>query len=270
MNFITLFLKIIPLFLLLLVNLFANNTLTICGTGDNEKLLKNLGKAYELENPGIKINVPDSIGSTGGIKHTAEGKCNLGRIARKIKKREEKYNLNYILFSYSAVAFVTNKNIKKLDNLNEIDVKEIFSGEKKLWKSYDEGNKKKIHIVRREPSDSSHNVLKNNISSYKNIKKYAGKVMFTTKDAVDALVKYKNTIGYLPYSSTTNTDLNILKYNNVELNAKNILNKSYTLVLPYGLVYKNELDDLSKDFIRFIKTDQARFIIEENGAIPLF
>ena len=143
MNFITLFLKIIPLFLLLLVNLFANNTLTICGTGDNEKLLKNLGKAYELENPGIKINVLDSIGSTGGIKHTAEGKCNLGRIARKIKKREEKYNLNYILFSYSAVAFVTNKNIKKLDNLNEIDVKEIFSGEKKLWKSYDEGNKKK-------------------------------------------------------------------------------------------------------------------------------
>lgn len=264
----SLFFKISAMFLLFSVSLFGNQILTICGTGDSQELLRSLGKAYELENPEIKVNIPESIGSDGGIKNAAEGKCNLGRVARAIKKREKKYNLNYMLFSYSAVAFVTNKNIDKLDNLNEIDVKEIFSGEKKLWKFFDEGNPRKIYIVRREPSDSAHNVLKSNIPLYKSIKRYAGKVIFSTPDAVKVLKEYENTIGYLPYSEVLKTNLNILKYNNIELNEKNILNKSYSLVLPYAFVYKGELDELSKNFITFIKTEKARSIIKNNGAIP--
>lgn len=269
MKFIYLFFRITTISFLLSTTLFAKQILTICGTGDNQELLRSIGKAYELENPQIKINIPNSIGSSGGIKRTAEGKCNLGRVARKIKKSEEKYNLNYILFSYSAVAFVTNQNIKKLSNLNEIDVKEIFGGKKKLWNFYDKGNTKKIYIVRREPSDSSHNVLKKNIISYKNIERYVGKILFSTPDAVNALIKYKNTIGYLPYSSIVGTNLNMLKYNNIELNEKNILNKSYNLVLPYGFVYKDNLDEISEKFINFIKTGKAKSIIRKHGAVPV-
>ena len=268
MKFFSSLLKVIFLYILFSLNLFANQILTICGTGDNQALLRNLGKIYEAENPGIKINIPDSIGSSGGIKHTAQGKCNLGRIARNIKKEEKKYNLNYILFSYSPVVFVTNKNLKNLKNLNETTIKEIFSGEKKIWESYDKGNRKKIYIVKREPSDSSFNVLKNNIPLYKNIKKYAGKVVFSTPEAVKILENYENTIGYLPYSATLNTDLNILNYNNIEPNEENILNHSYKLVLPYGFVYKGVLDELSKNFINFMKTNRARLIIRENGALP--
>ncbi len=64
----------------------ADQRVTICGTGDSQAMLRSLALAYEKQHPGVSIDVPDSNGSSGGIKATASGKCDLGRVARPLQE----------------------------------------------------------------------------------------------------------------------------------------------------------------------------------------
>lgn len=43
----------------------AEQQITVCGTGDLQELLSTFAETSEQANPGMKVNVPDSIGSDG-------------------------------------------------------------------------------------------------------------------------------------------------------------------------------------------------------------
>lgn len=243
----------------------THESITICGTGDSQQLLSNLAQAYEAKHPSQKIIIPNSIGSKAGIKNTAEGKCDLGRIARTLKQDELEQGLNYVLFAYSPVVFVTNINIAAISNLNEQDIMKIYSGKINWWSEINASISGKIYPIVREPSDASHGVIKKGLS----IENFEGKVIFSTPEAVTIVAQHKNTIGYMPLSAAINNNLSILKINNIAPTQENVLNKSYKLVSPFGLVYKGVLDELSKNFVEFIQSKEAKAIMEKNGAIQV-
>ncbi len=253
--------------LLLGVNLLANQSITICGTGDSEELLKSLGKAFELKYSNTTIKVPKSIGSGGGIVNTSLEKCDLGRVARVIKKHELKYNLNYLLFAYSPVVFVANQNINTIENLTTKDILGIYNGKINNWSYFDTNRDSKIYIARRESGDSSLNILNTKIQGYKDIKKFAGKVIYNTPKTVKIINKYKNTIGYLPMSQTIGTNLTIFNFNGVTPSIQNIKNGLYKLVSPFGLVYKNNINTLSKEFISFLHSKEADTIYKRYSIV---
>ena len=257
------------LFILLSIPLFATNTITICGTGDSQVLLKDLASAYEKKNPQIHIVVPNSIGSGGGIKRTFEGKCDLGRVARKIKKSEKKYGLKSIAFANSPVVFIVNPTVGKIENITTKNILDIYSGTVKKWENINKTLNGKIYVARRETGDSSTAILSEKIEGFKDIKRFAGKILFTTQSTANILKKYKNSIGYLPLSVAKERKLNILKYNGVAPTIKNIQQGSYPIVLTFELVYKGELHHISKDFIGFIKTKEGSRIIKQHGAVPI-
>ena len=250
-------------YFLLLTSIFASQNITICGTGDNQKLLKALALAYEEEHPDISINIPKSVGSGGGIKNTALGKCDIGRVARPIKKREIKYNLKYLLFAYSPVVFVVNPSVEKITNLTTQNILDIYSGKIKQWNYFDSSLNGKIYVIKRESGDSATTVLNENINGFKNIKNRVGKTIYNTPETLRVLNKYQGTIGYISLSETIDTKLKVLNFNGT--NPTN--NKSYTLFTPYGLVYKDNLNKTAKEFIDFIQTQKAKNIIESYGAI---
>ena len=254
--------------LILMLQLQATTTLSVCGTGDSQELLKALATAYEKQDKTAKIIILPSIGSGGGIRSVAFDKCDLGRVARKLYKSEEKFHLNYVLLAKSAVVFVTNPNIKKIKNITTKELVDIFDGTVKRWNELDKETEGKIFLARRELGDSSSLVLKNHIKEMKKIKKPAGKVLFTTQKNLRTICKYKNTIGYLPYSEVIHSKLNILNFNGVEASVKNILENRYILTIPFGLVYKGELSGLSKEFVSFIESEEGKKIILEYGAVP--
>ncbi|UCH44909.1 MAG: substrate-binding domain-containing protein [Nitrospiraceae bacterium] len=105
----------------------AGETITIFGTGDSQELLRSLARAYEKGYPGTSIRVPDSIGIGGGVRETGLGNCDLGRVARPTKKKEEKYNLSHKAFALSPVVFVANPNVN-VDSLAADEINAIFSG----------------------------------------------------------------------------------------------------------------------------------------------
>lgn len=245
----------------------AEEKIVICGTGDSQDLLRALAKTYEASHPGISIDVPDSIGSSGGIKATAEGKCDMGRVARAIREKEKKYELQYRVFAVSPVAIITSANVK-LDNLSPEQIVDIFSGKISRWNAVG-GEDAEIYVANREEGDSSLGVLKENLPGFDAITAFAGKTLYSTPETVETLSKYSNVIGYAPLAMVKHTGINVLKIDGTYPSSENVLAGRYKQVTPFGIVWKGELKGTATKFLEYLFTSEGKKIISENGAVPV-
>ena len=259
--------KLFIIALFLNINLFAIDQIIIAGTGSSQKLLKILGAEFEKDNPNTNIIIPNTIGSGGGIKNTALGKSDLGRVARDIKESEKKYKLDYLLFAYSPVVFVTNKSVQNLKSLTKRQLVDIYSGKIKKWEEL--GAKSgKIYVASREVGDSSRDIIDSNIKSFASIQNPVGEMLFSVPEMLNVMTKYENTIGYMSYSQAISTDLNIINIEGIEPSNENIQKGSYQLYGKLGIVYyKDKINSLSKRFLEFLQSPKAKKIINEQGAI---
>lgn len=242
--------------------------IVIEGTGDSQALLRKLAGAFEKTHPGICIEIPDSIGSSGGIKATASGKCDLGRVARPIKANEKSYGLTFRCFAYAPVVFAMNQSVRGIDNLTYSQILGIYSGELEDWKSLG-GPEGKIYIINREQGDSSRTALEETIPGFRNIQKPAGKTVYTTPEAFDILNQYEGTIGYVPLAMIKGSNVRIPRINGIEPSTENVQEGKYPNVVPLGLVWKGGLNAHSSAFVTFLFSPEGKKIIEGNGAIPV-
>ncbi|UCG79126.1 MAG: substrate-binding domain-containing protein [Nitrospirota bacterium] len=247
---------------------YAAEEITICGTGDSQALLRMLAASYEEEHPGSKINVPDSIGSKGGIKATAKGDCELGRVARPIKDSEMKYGLEYKVFAFSPVVFAVNKSVKKIPGLSGIQVLNIFSGRTTNWKELG-GPDMMIKVINREPGDSSRSVLMKNLPGFEKIKDPVGIVIeHNTPLTIETISTNKGAIGYIPLSSVDRAHMRILKLDGVAPTKYRVWRQEYKPVSPLGIIWKGELQGLAKSFFDYLFTSEVQARISRVGLIP--
>lgn len=73
-----------------------------------------------------------------------------------------------------------------------------------------------------------------------------------------------NAIGYVSLSSA-NDSVKVLKIEGVAAISENIKNGSYKLARPFNVVFKKDLNALSKDFLNFILSADGQEIVQENG-----
>ncbi len=246
----------------------AEHSIIVCGTGDSQSLMRTLAAEYEQRNPGHRVIVPDSIGSGGGILATAKGKCDLGRVARKIKDKERTHGLNFKTFAISPVVFAANPSVRGIDNLTSGQIVSIFSGKTRFWSELG-GEKWKIYVANREKGDSSRTVLEENLEGFKNIGSLAGKTIYSTPETVETISNYRNTIGYIDHAFAIKAGLIIMKIDNIAPSTENIQNGTYNYTSPLGFVWKGELSGLAKDFMAFISGPVGQRIIIANGVVPV-
>lgn len=91
--------------LLLAASTARAETLNIVGTGDGMRMLRDIARAYEARHPADRVIVPESIGSSGGIRAVGDDKNVLGRVARAIKDKEKPYGLSHVPYARIPVAF---------------------------------------------------------------------------------------------------------------------------------------------------------------------
>ncbi len=242
--------------------------ITICGTGDSQILLRMLAASYEEEHPGSKINVPDSIGSTGGIKATEKGDCELGRVARPIKDTEMKYGLQYKVFAFSPVVFAVNKSVKRISGLSGSQILNIFSGRTTNWKELG-GPDIMIKVINREPGDSSRSVLEKNLPGFENIKDPVGIVIeHNTPLTIKTISTNKGAIGYIPLSSVDLSHMRVLKLDGVAPTKYRVWLREYKPVSPLGIIWKGELQGLAKSFFDYLFTNEVQARISRTGLVP--
>ena len=86
-------------------------TLTIAGTGDSQDLLRILAQRFMRDNPDIQVAVPDSVGTTGGIRSVLTGRAELARTARPLRADEVAGGLAETVFAHVPVVFAVHPSV---------------------------------------------------------------------------------------------------------------------------------------------------------------
>lgn len=251
------------------ISVFALEQLIIEGTGDSQLLLRQLGERFEQINPDIHIIVPESIGSSGGIKALIKGKSHMARVARPLKKREMATadNLVYLVFAYSPVVFIANLPTECIDNLTTKQVVGIFSGTVANWSELGACPEHKIYVAMREEGDSSRTIIEKKLPGVKDIVQFTGKVIYSTPEALSILEEHPYTFGYLPYG-TVSRKLQVMALDGVPPGEAQVLDGHYPLVSPLGLVWKGRLSDAGKKFLTFLSSDEGKNIMRQMKVVP--
>ena len=236
---------------------------TIVGTGDGMSILQSIGSAFNQANPDVKINVPDSIGSGGGIKAVGNDKYQVGRVARPIKDKEKHFGLNYRPFAKVPVVFFVNKSVGVRD-LSPEQIAGIYSGRITNWKEVG-GKDAKIRVVRREDGDSSLKALRQSFPGFKDVV-----ITDRAKEAVKtqenfAIVEQKaGTIGFGPYAGALRSTVNVLT-----IDGKSATDPDYPTFGTVALIFKDKSNTgkIAK-FIAFATSSLAHDAIKDANGIP--
>lgn len=236
---------------------------TIVGTGSGMAILKTVGDAFSLENPGVTVVVPKSIGSGGGIKAVGNDKNAMGRVARKIKDKEKHYGLSYVAIAKMPIVFYINKNVG-IENLNPQQVCDIYSGKVTNWQDVGGANAK-IRVIRREDGDSSLSVLLKTLPGFKDINLTSrSKTTYNDQETCKLTEDTKNAIAFGTYGNARNYNVDILN-----INGKVPTGADYPYVGTLALIFKekNNTGNIKK-FVEFASSQNAHDAIREAGGLP--
>ena len=90
-----------------------------------------------------------------------------------------------------------------------------------------------------------------------------------TGKVITAVQNDANAIGYISLGSLNDT-VKGLSIDGVLPSVANIQNGSYKVARPFNIAFGDNLSDLAKDFIEFIKCDDSQEIAAKSGFIPIY
>lgn len=245
--------------------------LIFAGSGANLSITRILVTEFNKSNPDIKIEVPSSIGSTGGIRAIVDGTIDLGLASRTLNEKEKKFGLRVIPYAQTAVVIGANSSVID-DNITFMDLVNIYKGTKNRWSDGQE-----IIVLSREPGDSSNLILFNNIPGFKEVYEQSQKdrlwqTFFTDQENNKALVGTPFAIGLTDTGLIDNEQPNIkiLKVNGISPTAENVINGKYTLTKTLNFILPSgEIPSDVQAFINFVSSDEGEKILKKHGYFPV-
>jgi phosphate transport system substrate-binding protein len=240
--------------------------LTIAGTGDSQFLLQKLAEDFNKAHPGIRVVVPNSIGSTGGIRALLAGEVQLARTARPLKQSEQGQGLIAFRFADSPVAFVVHPSVEGVDNLTSAQIIGIYSGQYRRWSELG-GPDAKIYPVDREVGDSSRTVLEEHLPGFRDVHS-RGKIFYNTPDAASAIASHHFTVGFLPLNIALNSGLKVLRIDGESPLDYITSQSSYPFIVPFFLVSKGEPDGPALKFLQFLSAEKTRRRLQAESVRP--
>lgn len=105
--------------------------IVITGSSSVAPVMEKLKEAYLEKNAGVTIEIQQSDSSTG-MADAIDGTCDIGMSSRELKDSETEKGLVSTTIALDGIAVIVN-NDNTVENLTSEQVKNIFTGEAKLW-----------------------------------------------------------------------------------------------------------------------------------------
>lgn len=238
-------------------------TLEIVGTGDGLEILAAIAAHYSKTIPAVRVEVPPSIGSGGGIAAVGSGRAVLGRVARKLNDVEREAGIVYTPIARLPTSFFTHPGIK-VETITVEQLADIYAGRISNWKDVG-GPDHPIRVIRREDIDSSLVVLRNTMPGWKTLAiTERSKTAITTQDAIETARKVPGAIGFAAYSRDLENGLSVLKIGGIHPT-----HADYPSTNELALIHmERTITGPAADFMKFIVGDAARKIISDHGGVP--
>lgn len=238
--------------------------LSIVGTGDGLELLRAIAVEYTMRHPEVKISIPASIGSGGGIAAVASGTERLGRVARKLTQTEAEAGIVYLPIARIPSAIFAHPSAGVTDLPHDAIVR-IFTGEADSWTEFGGANIP-IKVVRREEADSTLIVLRESMPGWADLEfTDRSKTAVTTQESIQTVRDVAGAIGFGPYSRVLDFETTVLR-----VDGKFPTDPDYPSAVELALIYRDgTLEDDMKSLIDFCRSEEAARIIKTYGGVPI-
>jgi phosphate transport system substrate-binding protein len=239
------------------------------GSGTNLPLIRLLAAEFRKRYPEVEIEVPASIGSTGGIRAAADGAIALGLISRPLRKKEQGLGLRVSAYARTPVLIAVHPAVAE-DQITHAELLDIYRGTRTRWQDGGE-----IIVLTREPGDSSIEVLVEGVPGFREVyaeSQEAGRWTTLLKDLVmnQMLAGTPQAIGLSDLGAVTieKHAIKPLRVNGVAPTLDNLENGSYPLFKTLAFIYREEaLPAAARHFIDFVGSEQGEKIMRANGYV---
>ena len=244
--------------------------LTFAGTGTSLAIVRRLADGFERQHPEIRIQVPGSIGSTGGIQAAADGAVALGLIARPLREREKPLGLTVVPFARTGVAIATHEGVAD-DGITPEDFVSIYAGTKTRWR-----DGREIIVLARPLDEGLVEELGRRVSGFKNVyaesqKARRWKTLFTDQEMNQMLATTPFAVGFTAAGTVTagHLPVKMLKVNGVPPTLENVASGRYPLFMTLSFAFIQEkLPEPARAFIEFVRSSEGARILRAAGFAP--
>lgn len=235
------------------------------GTGSGLAILQKLGEAYSKSETGFDLKVLPSLGSGGAIKGVSGKSVDIGVIARPLKDEELRQGLQAFFMARTPLVLVTNRTGEKQISVNQLE--NIFSGKITRWV-----DNEPIRLVLRPISDTDTELLGTLSPNLKNAIAVAntreGMIYASTdQESASSLEKLPGSLGTMTLGQLT-TEGRRLRALVIDSHSPTMGGKpdpNYPLYKTLYIVVRQESKQEAFRFVRFIRSNEGRRILDANG-----
>lgn len=251
----------------------ANNTnqlqgkLVLTGSSTIAPLAAEIGKRFESQHPGARVDV-QSGGSSRGVSDARQGVANVGMVSRALLKPEEN-DLKAFSIARDGVTVILHKDnpVKSLNNKQVVD---IYTGKVTNWKQVG-GTDGAITVVNKAEGRSTLELF-THYFKLKNTDIKAQVVIGDNQQGIKTVAGNPNAIGYVSIGSAENSAANgvaikLLPVNGIAATTANVQNGTFPISRPLNLVTKTQPQGLTKAFLDFAQSQQVNDIVQKQNFV---
>ncbi len=245
-------------------------TVRISGTGGATGGMRLLAEAFERSNPGVKVLILRSMGSSGGIRAALAGKLDIGLSARRMSPEERERAGLQQPYARTAFVFGANPAVKQSD-VTLPEIADIFAGRKTAWR-----DGALLRPVLRPASDSDTLTLEKISPQMADAVALSQKregliVAMTDQECADAIERTDGGFGTttLALVASERRRIRMLSVAGVIPSTKSVLDGSYPYTKTFFMVTGPDLSPAAARFIRFVLSPEGKSILSRAGHVPL-
>jgi phosphate transport system substrate-binding protein len=242
--------------------------LRVSGSGTALPLLRILASAQP--NKSVQLVFLPGLHSGGGITGVNEGSLDLGAVSRPLTDKE-KTGLELTWLSDDGLILAVNPSVGQLGvkGLTTQQVRDIYSGKITDWSQVGAKSKMPIVVLDRHEDESAKIILRQYVLG-KGKTTPKSLPLYYESDMVDAVQSTPGAIGYfsLGYAISQNVKAERLKLDGIEPTLANVMNGTYKVVRPLGVVVRRSAPATVTHFVEWATSDEARKIMTDKGYAP--
>lgn len=237
-----------------------DHKLVLTGSSTVAPLALEIGKRFEKQNPGVRIDV-QSGGSSRGMADARSGLAHIGMVSRALKPEENDLVAHTI--AMDGIGILLHRS-NPVQSLTDEQIKAIYTGRVTHWKEVG-GQDARITVVNKAEGRSTLELFLHHFA-LKNSEIKAHVVIGDNQQGIKTVAGNPAAIGYVSigaaeYEAGRGTPIKLLPMAGTAATVANVRDGHFPLSRPLNLVTKGEPTGLARRFIEFARSPAVHDLV---------
>lgn len=246
----------------------ASDRLVLTGASTVAPLAAEMGKRFEKQNPGVRVDVQTG-GSSRGVNDARNGMADIGMASRSLNKDEQDLRSHTIAMDGVGVILHRSNLVQTLSNAQIVG---IYTGKIINWKEVG-GADARITVVNKAERRSTLELFLHHFQ-LKSSDIKAQVVIGDNQQGVKTVVGNPGAIGYVSigtaeYAANHGTAIRLLSMDGVAATVENVRAARFPLARPLNLVTRGAPSALAKGYIDFARSQAMHDLVAAQDFVPV-